>query len=53
MSQENSEIIGEEWIAPSLLEPEYLEPILPVGSMASADSIDSEDLFFQEYSIDS
>ena len=46
-------IIGEEWIAPSLLEPEYPGLILPVGSIDSVNSIDSENLIFQEYSIDS
>jgi len=53
MSQENSEIIGKESIAPSLLEPEYPGLILPVGSIASVDSIDSKNLIFQEYFIDS
>jgi hypothetical protein len=53
MSQENSTILGEEWIARSLLEPEYPGLILPVSSIASVNSIDSEDLIFQEYSIDS
>jgi len=59
MSRNNSEILGEEQIAQSLLEPEYPGLILPVGSIASVDSSDSEDLIFQEnpifpeYSIDS
>ena len=51
MSQENSDIIGKEWIATSLLEPEYPRLILPVGSIASVDSIDSANLIFQEDSI--
>jgi hypothetical protein len=52
MSQKNSEILGDEWIAPSV-ESEY------PGLILSEYSIDSEDLIFQEdfitpkYSIDS
>ena len=60
MPQENLEIIGEESIALSLLQPEYPGLILSAaGSIASVESIDSENLIFQEdpifpeYSIDS
>jgi len=48
MSQQNLEILGEELIAPSLVESEYPGLILPVGSIASVDSSDSEDIIFQE-----
>jgi hypothetical protein len=49
MTQENLEIIGEESIALSLLQPEYPGLILSAaGSIASVESIDSENLIFQE-----
>jgi hypothetical protein len=48
MSQQNLEILGEELIAPSLVESKYPGLILPVGSIASVDSSDSEDIIFQE-----
>ena len=51
--QENSEILGEEWIAPSLLEPEYPGLMLPVDSIDSEDLIFQEDSIFPAYSIDS
>jgi hypothetical protein len=59
MSQKNSQILGNEWITPSLVESEYPElifqedPITPVDSIPSVDSIFQENLILQEDSIDS
>jgi hypothetical protein len=43
MSQKNSEILGDEWITPSLVESEYPGLILPEYSIVSEGSIVSED----------
>ena len=59
MSQKSLEIVGEEWIAPSLVESEYSGLILKEDSIAAVDYTASEylifqeDPIFQEYSIDS
>jgi hypothetical protein len=53
MSQQTLEILSDERIAPSLLEPEYPEIIASVGSIDSKDSIVSEDFLAVEYSRDS
>ena len=45
MRQKNSEILGDEWITPSLGESEYPGLILPEDSLVSEDSIVSEDFF--------
>src|SRR4028119_858832 len=52
MSQKNSEILGDEWIAPSV-ESEYPRLILPEYSIDSEDLIFQEDSITPEYSIDS
>ena len=51
MSQKNSEILGNEWIAPSLVESEYPGLIFQEDSIASVDFISQEDIIFQEDSI--
>jgi hypothetical protein len=43
MSQKNLEILGEEWIAPSLVESEYSGLIAVEDSIASVGSIAVED----------
>jgi hypothetical protein len=53
MSQKNSEILDDKWIAQSLVESEYPELILPLEPIASEYSPDSEDSLALEYSLDS
>jgi hypothetical protein len=59
MSQKSLEIVGEEWIAPSLVESKYSglihseAPILSAGSIDSVGSIDSEKIIGSAGSIES
>ena len=53
MSQKNLEILGEEWITPSLVESEYSGLILREDSIIAVDSIDSRDSITAVDSIDS
>jgi hypothetical protein len=51
MSQKNLEILGDEWIAPSLVESEYPGLIFAEDSIASVDFSSQEDIIFAEDSI--
>ena len=48
MSQKNSEILGDEWITPSLVESEYPGLILPQDSLISEDFLASGDSLISE-----
>ena len=53
MSQKSLEIVGEEWIAPSLVESKYSGLIAVEDSITTVDSIPAENFTATKYSLDS